>query len=612
MEGSAKLLYVLDLYERARHFIAFSIAETVSTVEHSMLVVDFDKKKRLEDGDVVVSGDELPELFSQEFIHNRADAISEFLRTNLENQSRFSTQANHSEHGPRNECKARDGWDSVSLENTDPGDCVVLLKPPYVQDGVLKHGFHLHFPKVFLSAADKARFFLAFPDLDPIARTPWLLYGSRKTKKTGTYIADHVRVRLNGSISEISVSRYFATGYLVTNRVTHFQFSPKQVENSLCKFLSIRDLGHGFCREHYMRRLRLVPVLAKHPAADPAACFAAVWGQVDFAHATENNGDFVDDYPENRSFDDIISAYNTSEKGSLFSSLEEKTRSGDSSGSGEDCDDDDDDDDENGDGDGDGGMEVGAKKPTVSHVTPGTVRRLRVEFPWVCFGESSRETCRKWKASGVLFANRKFPAQCVLESGPGGHVHGRRPVFFFAAKSGRVYVGCTCGRTVFVRSSGRRHTTVPTSVTINVPKAIAANANATIVSRTPQDTTDRPWTVLKRQKQGKPDKAENEVGGADAGKLTESMVKAWDALRRKFGAAVFAPDSGDTWLTDGRASATTSVCPISGEACAHEAAFGSRVDFWAFRGRVYMKCQAGCACPTTTKSSLPVLNLSIG
>jgi P4 family phage/plasmid primase-like protien len=87
------------------------------------------------------------------------------------------------------------------LNNCNDSDliCFLLEKPAYIEKGMYKNGFHLHFPKIFVSRSDQEKIILpmikkeleAVKDLLPtdelidenILRgkgTPWCLYGSSK------------------------------------------------------------------------------------------------------------------------------------------------------------------------------------------------------------------------------------------------------------------------------------------------------------------------------------------------------------------------------------------------------------------------------------------------
>ena len=98
------------------------------------------------------------------------------------------------------------------LENTNlkSVDCWVLEKKPYLDGkGNCKNGFHLHFPTVWMTRAHRS--FITklvkntnieqdYETLDDSAvRNNWLLYGSRKTEKQGTYKVKYI-VETDGTI----------------------------------------------------------------------------------------------------------------------------------------------------------------------------------------------------------------------------------------------------------------------------------------------------------------------------------------------------------------------------------------------------------------------------
>lgn len=94
------------------------------------------------------------------------------------------------------------------IENCDQNDliCFLLEKPPYIDKGVYKNGFHLHFPRIFVSRIEQEK--VIYPiikkelekvkDLLPSSElidenilkgkgTPWCLYGSSKGQKYKPY-----------------------------------------------------------------------------------------------------------------------------------------------------------------------------------------------------------------------------------------------------------------------------------------------------------------------------------------------------------------------------------------------------------------------------------------
>ena len=98
------------------------------------------------------------------------------------------------------------------LENTDlkSVDCWILEKKPYLDGkGNCKNGFHLHFPTVWMTRAHRSFITKLVKDTnieqeyetldDSAVRNNWLLYGSRKTEKQGSYRVRHI-VETDGTI----------------------------------------------------------------------------------------------------------------------------------------------------------------------------------------------------------------------------------------------------------------------------------------------------------------------------------------------------------------------------------------------------------------------------
>lgn len=94
-----------------------------------------------------------------------------------------------------------------------PGDvdlrCVYLSKPPYVQDNVVKNGFHVHFPFVFMDISQYSLYLnkvvkQEIEDIfvskvtnhghivDDCSKNCWLLYGSRKDTLSNPYLVEFV------------------------------------------------------------------------------------------------------------------------------------------------------------------------------------------------------------------------------------------------------------------------------------------------------------------------------------------------------------------------------------------------------------------------------------
>jgi hypothetical protein len=127
-------------------------------------------------------------------------------------------------------------------------DCIFLSKDPYIvkkpEHSVLKHGFHLQFPKVFLGLQD--RIFirerveeLLNIEIDAIENHPWLLYGSRKSLESGTYTIDTI---YNHALDKIDLKEYMEK-YEVYN---HFE---KRVETTPVRMLSILLFGRPYALE---------------------------------------------------------------------------------------------------------------------------------------------------------------------------------------------------------------------------------------------------------------------------------------------------------------------------------------------------------------------------
>ena len=98
------------------------------------------------------------------------------------------------------------------LENTDlkSVDCWILEKKPYLDGkGNCKNGFHLHFPTVWMTRAHRSFITKLVKDTnieqkyetldDSAVRDNWLLYGSRKTEKQGSYRVRHI-VETDGTV----------------------------------------------------------------------------------------------------------------------------------------------------------------------------------------------------------------------------------------------------------------------------------------------------------------------------------------------------------------------------------------------------------------------------
>lgn len=92
-------------------------------------------------------------------------------------------------------------------------DCVVLTKNPYVKTNTqtgnksVKHGFHLQFPYIFIhkdhqkQITRRVQALLPNSGIDDVSGKPWLLYGHKKSRVSGSYDLNVV-VDADGEIHE--------------------------------------------------------------------------------------------------------------------------------------------------------------------------------------------------------------------------------------------------------------------------------------------------------------------------------------------------------------------------------------------------------------------------
>ncbi len=92
-------------------------------------------------------------------------------------------------------------------------DCVVLTKHPYIKTNIqtgkktIKHGFHLQFPYIFIHKDHQkivnrqVQSLLPEGGVDDVSGKPWLLYGHKKSRISGTYELNVV-VDVDGEIHE--------------------------------------------------------------------------------------------------------------------------------------------------------------------------------------------------------------------------------------------------------------------------------------------------------------------------------------------------------------------------------------------------------------------------
>ena len=146
--------------------------------------------------------------------------------------------------------------------------CIVLEKSLYKinKNGqqYIKNGFHLHFPYTFISKADhevqllprvKRRIenlnlykSLGIDNIDNIidksyTRVPWLLYGSRKSVDSGTYIAT---TAFNSDCEQVSIEEALRDYKIFDHKEREIQFK-KDVKYYLPRILSIIPYGRNIC-----------------------------------------------------------------------------------------------------------------------------------------------------------------------------------------------------------------------------------------------------------------------------------------------------------------------------------------------------------------------------
>lgn len=122
-------------------------------------------------------------------------------------------------------------------------DCVVLTKDPYLKtekngSSTLKHGFHLHFPRIWMNL-DMRKNILKIAqqntsiELDDITTKGWLLYGSYKDRNSGTYKVDFC---LNKDRKVFDMSN-FLKDHLCLNVISEKPFTP--TEDNIPQVLSV-------------------------------------------------------------------------------------------------------------------------------------------------------------------------------------------------------------------------------------------------------------------------------------------------------------------------------------------------------------------------------------
>lgn len=168
------------------------------------------------------------------------------------------------------------------VENCDETklNCVVLEKPPYVeeknQEKLIKNGFHLHFPYIFLKTYDietylfprvveefnKIKLFQDIPDLlnprdildgKACTRSNWLLYGSRKNEYAGRYLVTKV---INSEGIEISIDDAFEKYRIYDQEDKPVKFI-NEIDYYLPQILSIKQRGGDYIS--YIRPTTTIP-----------------------------------------------------------------------------------------------------------------------------------------------------------------------------------------------------------------------------------------------------------------------------------------------------------------------------------------------------------------
>ena len=142
--------------------------------------------------------------------------------------------------------------------------CVYLNKPPYfTEDGkYVKHGFHLHFPGIFLSKADHINHIIphmkqhintyfsqkygvvstTFYD-HHIINAPWLMYMSRKASYQDTYEIDSVYTRDMHCVHKNALFSVFESYLIFDAHANQIPITPDTVGFLLPRILSIIPYG---------------------------------------------------------------------------------------------------------------------------------------------------------------------------------------------------------------------------------------------------------------------------------------------------------------------------------------------------------------------------------
>lgn len=107
-----------------------------------------------------------------------------------------------------------------NLINVDEISAVILTKRPYYKSNELwKHGLHIQYPELYMNK-DRRKYVLSlFKEkckyVDTMsASSPWLLFGSKKQKGTGTYIIKDVLISKRSTINEQPLKHEHVLTYL--------------------------------------------------------------------------------------------------------------------------------------------------------------------------------------------------------------------------------------------------------------------------------------------------------------------------------------------------------------------------------------------------------------
>lgn len=127
---------------------------------------------------------------------------------------------------------------------------IVLTKMPYIKDGYIKHGFHLHMPYIILDTEHYTKYLFSGIEneiddifchkvenggkiVDNCSKKPWLMYGSQKDIKSGSYRANYC---LDNDRNKIELEDGIKSHYSYTGNKT-----------DIYKILSL----HNFHEEYY-------------------------------------------------------------------------------------------------------------------------------------------------------------------------------------------------------------------------------------------------------------------------------------------------------------------------------------------------------------------------